>query len=418
MLTEKMKDIHRLQVKLMSEHYQRALAAKSEGRPVAYVTAMFPVEIVKAFEPHLATVYPENHAALLIARGQEKLVRRAETAGLDRMGCAYELYNTGYLLEGLGKQDAADLTDEKGRPIPKLAEPDILLACDNQCRVICEWFKHLSEMRGNRPYKMINVGDRYDGSLEKDRIAYVRTQLEELIAWLEKLTGRSLDRDYLLEVAEMSRRAIELWKSYLDLGTAKPSPVTAFDGFSHMALVVSERGTQQAVDYYEALIEASSELADQRVSAVGNERHRLLWDNLATWFNFRELQEGFAKDGIAVVGSTYLDAWRKELDTTSYDNLLDSMASTYANMYTNMTIDERVQVYLDSVKKYDVEGVLFHKNLSCHTFSLRVYEIAKRLEEHFGPEFKTVVFEGCQGIRGRFQEHVLKTGVQVYFVAK
>jgi len=417
-LTEKMKDIHRLQVKLMSEHYQRALAAKSEGRPVAYVTAMFPVEIVKAFEPHLATVYPENHAALLIARGQEKLVRRAETAGLDRMGCAYELYNTGYLLEGLGKQDAADLTDEKGRPIPKLAEPDILLACDNQCRVICEWFKHLSEMRGNRPYKMINVGDRYDGSLEKDRIAYVRTQLEELIAWLEKLTGRSLDRDYLLEVAEMSRRAIELWKSYLDLGTAKPSPVTAFDGFSHMALVVSERGTQQAVDYYEALIEASSELADQRVSAVGNERHRLLWDNLATWFNFRELQEGFAKDGIAVVGSTYLDAWRKELDTTSYDNLLDSMASTYANMYTNMTIDERVQVYLDSVKKYDVEGVLFHKNLSCHTFSLRVYEIAKRLEEHFGPEFKTVVFEGCQGIRGRFQEHVLKTGVQVYFVDK
>ena len=87
-------------------------------------------------------------------------------------------------------------------------------------------------------------------------------------------------------------------------------------------------------------------------------------------------------------------------------------------MYTNMTIDERVQVYLDSVKKYDVEGVLFHKNLSCHTFSLRVYEIAKRLEEHFGPEFKTVVFEGCQGIRGRFQEHVLKTGVQVYFVDK
>ena len=64
MLTEKLKNVHRLQGKLMSEHYQRALAAKSEGRPVAYVTAMFPVEIVKAFEPHLATVYPENHAAL------------------------------------------------------------------------------------------------------------------------------------------------------------------------------------------------------------------------------------------------------------------------------------------------------------------------------------------------------------------
>ena len=117
MLTEKLKNVHRLQGKLMSEHYQRALAAKSEGRPVAYVTAMFPVEIVKAFEPLLATVYPENHAALLIARGQSQLVERAEAAGLDRMGCAYELYNTGYLLEGLGGQDANPLTDEKGRPI-------------------------------------------------------------------------------------------------------------------------------------------------------------------------------------------------------------------------------------------------------------------------------------------------------------
>jgi benzoyl-CoA reductase/2-hydroxyglutaryl-CoA dehydratase subunit BcrC/BadD/HgdB len=418
MLTEKLKNVHRLQGKLMSEHYQRALAAKSEGRPVAYVTAMFPVEIVKAFEPHLTTVYPENHAALLIARGQGQLVERAETAGLDRMGCAYELYNTGYLLEGLGGQDAAHLRDEKGRPIPKLAEPDILLACDNQCRVICEWFKHLSEIHGNRPYLMLNVGDRYDGSLEKGRVAYVRSQLEELIAWLEKITGRSLDRDYLLEVAELSRRAVELWKSYLDLGTASPSPVTAFDGFSHMALVVSERGTQQAIDYYENLIEATSELAGQGVSAVGNERHRLLWDNLATWFNFRELQEGFAKDGIAVVASTYLDAWRKELDTTSYDSLLDSMARTYATMYTNMTIDERVQTYFEMVSKYNADGVLFHKNLSCHTFSLRVDEIARRLEEHFGPEFRTVVFEGCQGISGRFQKHALDTGVHVHFVER
>jgi benzoyl-CoA reductase/2-hydroxyglutaryl-CoA dehydratase subunit BcrC/BadD/HgdB len=418
MLTEKLKNIHRLQVKLMSAHYERALTAKSEGRPVVYATAMFPVEIVKAFEPHLATVYPENHAALLIARGQGRLVERAEAAGLDRMGCAYELYNTGYLLEGHGGRAVNDLTDEKGRPIPKLAEPDILLACDNQCRVICEWFKHLSEIYENRPYKMINVGDRYDGSLEKDRLTYVRRQLEEVIAWLEGITGRSLDRDYLLELAELSRQAVELWKSYLDLGTIIPSPMTAFDGFSHMALVVSERGTRQAIDYYEDLIEATSELADQGVSAVGNERHRLLWDNLATWFNFRELQTGFAKDGIAVVASTYLDAWRKELDTTSYDSLLDSMARTYATLYTNMTIDERVQAYREMVTKYNTDGVLFHKNLSCHTFSLRADEIARRLEAHFGPEFRTVVFEGCQGISGRFQKHALETGVNVHFVER
>lgn len=418
MLTKKLKGIHKLQTRLMTEHYERAIKAKAEGRPVAYVTAMFPVEIVKAFEPHLATVYPENHAALLISRGQSQLVNHAEAAGLDRMGCAYELYNSGFLLGGHGRLEANALEDSRGRPVIKLAEPDILLACNNQCHVVCEWFKYLSEIEGHKPYKMINVGDRYDGTLEEERVAYVRTQLEDLIAWLEGVTGQQFDRDHFLEVADKSRKAIGLWQRYLDLGTITPSPITAFDGFSHMALIVSERGTQPAIDYYLQLIDATDELVEKGSSAVGNERHRLLWDNLATWFNFRDLQEGLAADGIAVVGSNYLDAWRKDLDTSNYDTLLDSMARAYASMYTNMTIDERVRVYIDMVNKYQADGILFHKNLSCHTFSLRVNEIAKRLTQHFGNEFRTVVFEGCQGISGRFQKHAFETGVQVHFVER
>jgi hypothetical protein len=42
MVNDQLKEVHRLQRRLMSEHYQRALEAKAEGRPVAYVTAMFP----------------------------------------------------------------------------------------------------------------------------------------------------------------------------------------------------------------------------------------------------------------------------------------------------------------------------------------------------------------------------------------
>jgi len=418
MVNDQLKEVHRLQRRLMSEHYHRALEAKAEGRPVAYVTAMFPVEILKAFEPHLITVYPENHAALLIARGQSQLVRRAEAAGLDRMGCAYELFNTAYLADGWGALGSEDLLDAAGRPIPRLAEPDILLACDNQCRVICEWFHHLSEIYGNKPYRMINVGDRFDGSFDNIRQDYVRKQLEDLIRFLEAQTGTRLDRDHLLETAETSRRALNLWQTYLDLGIHVPSPLTAFDGFSHMALIVSERGRPEAVEYYARLIDATEELIKQDVSPVGRERHRLLWDNLATWYNFRELQEYFAARGIAVVGSTYLDAWRKELDTSSYEALLDSMAGAYSTMYTNMTIPERVAVWIANIEKYGADGVLFHKNLSCHTFSLRVDHIAARLREHFGPEFRTVVFDGCQGIRGRFQQHAFDTGVTLHFVER
>jgi benzoyl-CoA reductase/2-hydroxyglutaryl-CoA dehydratase subunit BcrC/BadD/HgdB len=185
-----------------------------------------------------------------------------------------------------------------------------------------------------------------------------------------------------------------------------------------MALIVSERGKEQAVDYYEKLIEATLEAEAKKIYAVEEERHRLLWDNLATWFNFRELQNFFADNGIAVVGSTYLDAWRKDLDTSDYNTLLESMAVNYATMYTNMTVPQRIKLYIEMVEKLSADGVLFHKNLSCHTFSLRVEAIAKKLEEHFGNEFRTVVFEGCQGIEGRFQKHVFETGVNVHFIER
>ncbi len=418
-MSDKLKAVGILQKQLMGAHYARALDAKREGRPVVYVTAMFPVEIVKAFEPHIATVYPENHAAMLSANGKEYLAQEAIAAGLDRMGCAYELINTGYLLAGHGRLDAPDLTIVKGRKgeeketaLHKLPEPDILLSCNNQCEVVCEWFKHLSEALGNKPYRTVNVGNRYDGSVGEERTAFVRRQIEDVIMFLEQETGTSLDRDKLLEVAKKSNEAIKLWREYLNLGTLKPSPMTAFDGFYHMALIVSERGTDAAKGYYHDLVEATRALADARVAAVEKEEHRVLWDNLATWYNFGELKRYLAERRVAVVGSTYLDIWKTELDTSGYDGLLDSMAKAYSVMYTNMTIPERIEYYREHIERFDAEGVLFHNNLSCHTFSLRVAHIADALRKE---GIKCVLFEGCQGLKDRFQKHAFEMGIETYF---
>ena len=418
-MPDKLKEVGILQKQLMAAHYARALDAKREGRPLAYVTAMFPVEIVKAFEPHIAAIYPENHAAMLSANGKEDFAQKAIAAGLDRMGCAYELINTGYMLEGHGRLDAPDLTVLKGAKgkereiaLYKLPEPDILLACNNQCEVVCEWFKHLSEAFGNKPYRSVNVGNRYDGSAGAERTVFVRKQLQDVIALLERETGVPLDRDKLLGIARKSNDAIRLWREYLDLGARKPSPITAFDGFYHMALIVAERGTNAATEYYRKLVEATRELADAGTAAVGQEKHRVLWDNLATWYNFGELKRYLADKGIAVAGSTYLDLWKTELDTSGYDALLDSMARAYSVMYTNLTIPERIEAYREHIAKFDVEGVLFHNNLSCHTFSLRVFHIADALRKE---GMACVLFEGCQGLRDRFQKHAFEMGIETYF---
>lgn len=401
-----------LQKQLMGEHYQKAIDAKAAGRPVVYVTAMFPVEIVKAFEPHVAVVYPENHSVNLIVAGlAEPLAALAiQAQSLDAMGCSYELANTGYLLSR--RQGGAGLS---APGLPVLPEPDILLACNNQCDIVAEWFQNLSAICGHIPFKVINVGNRYDGVVDGLRVEYVKSQLLDVIHLLEECTGQRLDQGRLLEVAERSNAAVRLWKEYLDFGRLVPSPMTVFDGFYHMAAIVAERGTPAAIEYYQALVDETRANLAAGFNAVYPEKHRILWDNLATWFNFGELKRFLASRGVAVVGSTYLDIWKKEFDTSSYKALLSSMAGAYCVMYTNLTIPERIALWKQMVRDYEAQGVLFHNNKSCHTFSRLQGLIATALKAEFGSDFKTIVFDGDMGLSERFQAHRFNTAIETFF---
>ncbi len=405
-----------LQREMMSAHYHRANEAARRGVPVVYVTAMFPVEIVKAFEPNCVAVYPENHAVHLIVKGLAEEL--AETAinreSLDRMGCSYELTNTGYLLERLDR--GVDPGESVG--VPSLPPPDILLACDNQCEIVAEWYQNLSTMFGGKPFRVINTGNRYDGVVDSLRIDYVRKQIVDVIGLLEEATGSMLDRDRLLEVAGESNRAVGLWKEYLGFGRLKPSPITVFDGFYHMALIVSERGTKEAVKYYEKLVAETRDATSRGEAAVTPEEHRLLWDNLATWFNFGEMKRYMSGKGIAVTGSTYLDIWKKELDDSSFENLLTSMAEAYCVMYTNLTIEQRIQLFKEMVLDYSADGILFHDNRSCHSFSRMQGQIARALKDEFGEGFKAILFEGDMGLAERFNKHRFETAIETFFQGK
>ncbi|MBW1899840.1 MAG: hypothetical protein JRI61_12405 [Deltaproteobacteria bacterium] len=129
------------QKKIMTEHYQRAAENKNNGKPVVYVTATFPVEIARVFEPDISIVYPENHAVNLIVNGMAKeMAEIAESRqSIDKMGCSYELVNTGYLLETCFSK--ASNKSEKFKSVPHLPAPDILLSCNNQCEIVAEWFQ-------------------------------------------------------------------------------------------------------------------------------------------------------------------------------------------------------------------------------------------------------------------------------------
>ena len=97
---------------IMKEYSERGLKAKEKGQPVAWVTAVFPVELIYA--ANLFPYYPENFGAVAAA----KKIAHELSAAAEGKGYASDL--CGYARCGIG-----DAFSEK-HPVGKILEPDLL----------------------------------------------------------------------------------------------------------------------------------------------------------------------------------------------------------------------------------------------------------------------------------------------------
>jgi benzoyl-CoA reductase/2-hydroxyglutaryl-CoA dehydratase subunit BcrC/BadD/HgdB len=95
----------------------------------------------------------------------------------------------------------------------------------------------------------------------------------------------------------------------LDTTVNRPAPMSAFDAFFHLALIVTLRGTRTVVDYYTELLDEMKARVADGIAAVPDERYRLLWDNLPVWYRTRWLSDKFAAHGACLVADTYTSSW-------------------------------------------------------------------------------------------------------------
>jgi len=210
---------------------------------------------------------------------------------------------------------------------------------------------------------------------------YVQRQVHEYVSFLEQVTGRKLDQDKMEEVGRLSLEAQRLWQAVLDTATARPSPMTAFDGFYHLALIVTLRGTRVAVDYYRDLLAEMEDRVAKGIGAVPNERYRLMWDNLPIWYRLKWLSKKFAAHDAALVADTYNTAWCRSLRYIDENDFLGSMAEGYTRMYLNIGVDQMADTIIEMAEKYSVDGLVMHSNRSCKPYSFGQYDIQRMVRE-------------------------------------
>jgi len=352
---------------LISRHYLKGRYANLHLK-VAWVTSGAPIEFLIAlgFFP----IYPENHAAVCgIRRKAEELCTEAENEGFSRDICSYARTDIGSVLSGK-------------TPVGKLPKPDLLVCCTNICQTVLLWYRVLAH-HFQVPLVVIDTPFLYGEAGEHD-VEFVKKQLEEAIAVAERVAGKTLTPRNLEVVTQRSKDATDLWRRVIDLGKERPAPITAFDEFIHMAPIVEMRGEQFTVDYYRALVAELEGRVKLGVGALKHEKKRLIWDNLPIWHRVRWLSEILAERSVAMVTSTYTNAWGELTDLVDPSRPLESAARVYLHPILNRSTGHKLAVMKRMVNEFSADGVILHSDRSCKPYSIGQVDQRERLTREAG----------------------------------
>lgn len=353
---------------IMTTYYFEAKMAGFTGKKVAWITSGGPVEPLIAMD--IIPIYPENHGAMIGASKMgPELCNVAEGMGYSPDLCSYARADIG-------------CAKVNGGPIDGLPKPHMLICCNNICGTVFKWYEAQARFF-NVPLFILDTPFCHDGYTPEIH-NYVRKQIEELIAFLEKVCNKKFDYDKMNEVGLISIEGQRLWQAVLDTTMHKPAPMTAFDAFFHLALIVTLRGKQLTIDYYKLLLEEMNDRIQKGISAVPDEKYRLLWDNLPVWYRTKWMSEKFAEHNACLVADTYTSAWCGSIKYINENDFINTMAEAYTRIYLNISIKEMAESIIGMIHKYDVDGFVMHSNRSCKPYSFGQYDIAKIIREKTG----------------------------------
>jgi len=391
----KIKSVQKMK-EIMTHYYIEAKTAGETGKKIAWITSGGPVEPLIAMD--VIPVYPENHGAMIGASHMGvDLCEKAEAMGYSRDLCSY------------ARADIACSTVDGG-PIGGLPRPDMLICCNNICGTVLKWYEVQARFY-NAPLFILDTPVCHTEFSSEVR-SYVKRQVEEYILFLEKVCGKKLDRDKMAEVGRLSIEGQRLWQAVLDTTVHKPAPMSAFDAFFHLALIVTLRGTQTAVDYYKMLLAEMKARISEGISAVPFEKFRLLWDNLPVWYRTRWLSDKFAARGACLVADTYTSAWCGSMRYIDPSDFINTMAEGYSRIYLNIGVDQMADEVIAMIDKYDVQGLVMHSNRSCKPYSFGQYDIRRIIQEKRG--LPTLMLEADMVDERNFSEAQIETRIDAF----
>lgn len=377
---------------LILEYFAKASEAKAQGKPVAWITVFTPVELLRALD--IYPVAPEHFGAMCSARDFIMgYLEEAERKGYSQNLCSYSRCGLGYALSGMSGL---------------MPPPDILITFRNSCDVYVKWWQSLQMhlgtplFLGEAPYVLTSE------DLNNYVLDYVVEQLMDLIKLAEERFNLKFNEEKLVEAIKLSDKASELWLEALMLRSNKPCPLGGRDSASDIFPLVVMQGTQEAVLFYEELLEEVKGKVRRGEGVIDNEKHRLLFDGIWLWYAF-DLIKYFEDKGAVFVYEPYSEAWACRLDASKP---LESLAKKVLSMGLNIDIDLRIERFLRSIKEFNIDGAVLFSNRSCKSWSAPQLVTADVIGSKFDVPY--LIFEADMADPRQYAEAQIKNRIDAF----
>lgn len=395
---ETSKDVYALTKKTYLDAHQ----AKEEGRPVAWVTGVSPIEILHAMD--IVHLWPESYACLVAAkRLSATYCQAAENLGYSVDLCSYAKSNLGML------------SSEEGLPEPPLGglpEPDFLVATRSACDTHFKWFQNLNRHFGcpifvlDAPY---NVEGAEPENMAPERIGRYIALYKELIAFCEEQTKTKLDNEKLQHTMELSYQAGELWQEIMDLRKAVPAPFGAPDSCAILYPIVNLAGTKEAVEVYARVRDEVKAQVERGQGVLPEEKFRLMYCNIPMWYNLG-LFNYVERFGAVFVAENYVNYWPSKILDPSKP--LDSLARKYGTHRQNSRLERRIRQKLALARDYKVDGVIQLSNASCRPNLVGQLAIKNALWEEL--KVPSLILESDMGDERKFSEVQIRGRIDAF----
>jgi len=212
--------------------------------------------------------------------------------------------------------------------------------------------------RRAKPFRLIDVPPTFDS----DSLDYVESQLQTLVSDLEAATGARYDPDRMREALRLSNEARAFALELNALRVQKPAPLRGGPMLTVLGLGLWILGHRDGVAHFRAWRDYTAERVERRDPEQPKQKIRLFWLHLRP-YGESGLIEHLENDlGGVIAFEEHNTLWWDELDEA---RPLRALAAKILGHPSNGSIERRLAMILDGVKRYGCEGVVHFSHWGC-----------------------------------------------------